>query len=148
MLALVSEEQQKRRRRRAPVTESPSAGEAGPHEGAPSDEGTAAAHQPPADVLVRPPSGPLHRYRVDPAVGLGVFVPGLFVMALGGAATWHWVFNVGEAIMLAGMTLFVGAVILTALQQRDLRKAAAGGARVPPEREHAAAPAEAATAEG
>lgn len=63
-------------------------------------------------------AGLLQRVRLDPATGIGIFVPGLFVMAIGGAATWHWVFNVGEGIMLAGMTYFVVAVAWTALQQR------------------------------
>lgn len=96
-------------------------------------------------VATKAPSGLLHRFHVDPAIGIGIFVPGLFVMAIGGAATWHWIFNVGEAVMLAGMTLFVGAVILTALQQRDLRKAATVPAPAQPRE---AAPSQAATAEG
>lgn len=115
-----------------------------PADVAPADETAVAPAGEPPVVVTRAPSGLLHRFHVDPAIGLGIFVPGLFVMAIGGAATWHWIFNVGEAFMLAGMTLFVGAVILTALQQRDLRKAATAPAPAP--REASPSP-QAATAE-
>ena len=46
----------------------------------------------------------------DPVWSLGVFIVGLLTMGVGGAATWHWVFNVGEAIMLLGATLFLAVV--------------------------------------
>src|SRR5690606_34599701 len=42
----------------------------------------------------------------DPVVGLGLFLVGLVVMATGGAATWHYVFNVGEGILLLGAVVF------------------------------------------
>lgn len=64
----------------------------------------------------------LHKVHLDPATGFGIFVPGLFVMALGGAMTWHWIFNIGSGIMLAGMTYVVAAITLTALQQRFDKK--------------------------
>lgn len=71
-----------------------------------------------------PARGPkiLHKVHLDPATGFGIFVPGLFVMALGGAMTWHWIFNIGSGIMLAGMTYVVAAIMLTALQQRFDKK--------------------------
>ena len=43
-------------------------------------------------------------------------------------ATWHWIFNIGSGVMLAGMTFFVIAVTVTALQQRAARKQAAPAA--------------------
>ncbi len=36
--------------------------------------------------------------------------------------TWHWIFNIGSGIMLAGMTYVVVAIMLTALQQRGDKK--------------------------
>lgn len=138
MLADVSEEQPRRRRRVAKSSEPTTDVTATP-------EGVIAPAADAAPVMAtKPPSGLLHRVHVDPAIGIGIFVPGLFVMAIGGAATWHWIFNIGEAVMLAGMTLFVAAVILTALQQRDLRKAATSPA---PQPKREAAPAHPATAE-
>lgn len=67
-------------------------------------------------------SSVLFRLTLDPATGFGIFVPGLFVMALGGAMTWHWIFNIGSGIMLAGMTYVVVAIMLTALQQWAQRR--------------------------
>jgi len=57
----------------------------------------------------------------DPVWGLGVGIVGLVVMATGGAGTWHWVFNIGELIMVIGAALFLGAVTVTSLRQRPLR---------------------------
>ncbi|MFP6685478.1 MAG: hypothetical protein VB934_12225 [Polyangiaceae bacterium] len=57
----------------------------------------------------------------DPVWGLGVGITGLVVMATGGAGTWHWVFNVGEFIMLVGAAMFLGAATSTSLRQRPLR---------------------------
>lgn len=104
-------------------------------EGAASDEAIDAS----ADVVVQKApattapkrnattdGGLLHRVHLDPATGFGIFVPGLFVMALGGAMTWHWIFNIGSGIMLAGMTWVVAAIMLTALQQWYDKKRAPG----------------------
>ena len=57
----------------------------------------------------------------DPVWGVGVGIIGLLTMATGGALTWHWVFNVGELVMLIGAAMFLGAVTLTSLKQRPLR---------------------------
>ena len=57
----------------------------------------------------------------DPVWGVGVGIVGLVVMATGGAGTWHWVFNIGELIMLIGAAMFLGAVTSTSLRQRPLR---------------------------
>ncbi len=70
----------------------------------------------------------LHKIHLDPATGFGIFVPGLFVMALGGAMTWHWIFNIGSGIMLAGMSYVVAAIMLTAVQQRFDKKDGPGSA--------------------
>lgn len=59
----------------------------------------------------------------DPVWGVGVGIVGLLIMAVGGAATWHWVFNVGEAIMLIGAALFLGAVAVTSLRQEPITRA-------------------------
>jgi hypothetical protein len=142
MLDLVSEEQRKRRRKAAAGTTPEAPAAEAPVDEAPAAEGAAA---PATDaVVVRPArSGLLHRFHLDPAIGLGIFVPGLFVMAVGGAMTWHWIFNIGEGVMLLGMTHFVAAVFLTALQQRSDRKALAApaptAARAKPERSAPAA---------
>ena len=57
----------------------------------------------------------------DPVWGVGVGIIGLLTMATGGALTWHWVFNVGELVMLIGAAMFLGAVTLTSLKERPLR---------------------------
>ncbi len=72
----------------------------------------------------------LHKVHLDPATGFGIFVPGLFVMALGGAMTWHWIFNIGSGIMMAGMSYVVAAIMLTALQQRFEKKREPGSETV------------------
>lgn len=73
----------------------------------------------PAGEPARTDAGP------DPVWGLGVFIVGLFVMALGGAQTWHWVFNIGETLLLIGAIVFLVCMTMTALKQQplDWRKA-------------------------
>lgn len=128
----MSEEQRKRRRKAAAGTtpEGPATETSVDEAPAPTEVEVAA---PATDaVIVRPaPSGLLHRFHLDPAIGLGIFVPGLFVMAVGGAMTWHWVFNIGEGVMMLGMAHFVAAILLTALQQRSDRKALAPAPAAP-----------------
>lgn len=118
----MSEEQAKPRRKRARASEAEVESPADAASEA-TEVTTAVASATPA----RP--GLLHRIQLDPATGLAFFVPGLFVMAVGGAMTWHWIFNLGEGVMLLGMTYFVAAVTLTALQQRSQGKRPSG----PPE---------------
>jgi hypothetical protein len=64
----------------------------------------------------------------DPVWGVGLFFLGLLIMAVGGAATWHWVFNIGEGILLLGAVYFLGTVAITALKQDpvDVREAVRG----------------------
>lgn len=52
----------------------------------------------------------------DPVIGLGLFLAGLLVMAIGGAATWHYVFNVGEGVLLLGAVLFLVSVAISSLR--------------------------------
>ncbi len=53
----------------------------------------------------------------DPGWGVGLFVVGLLVMSVAGAATWHWVFNVGEALLLIGAMVFLAFVAMTSQKQ-------------------------------
>lgn len=50
----------------------------------------------------------------------------MVTMAVGGALTWHWVFIVGEGVMLLGAALFLGAVAISAwrLDGRSLQERA------------------------
>ena len=52
----------------------------------------------------------------DPVIGVGLFVVGLLVMATGGAFTWHYVFNVGEGILLLGAIVFLANTAITSLR--------------------------------
>jgi hypothetical protein len=56
----------------------------------------------------------------DPVWGVSVGIVGLLIMATGGAMTWHYVFNVGEGIMLLGAVMFLYAVARTALIRHPL----------------------------
>jgi hypothetical protein len=56
----------------------------------------------------------------DPVWAVGVFVVGLVVMGVGGAATWHWVFNIGTAVLLLGVLWFLYATIRTSLLQEPV----------------------------
>ena len=58
----------------------------------------------------------------DPVWGLGVFIVGLLTMAFGGATTRHWVFNIGETLLLIGVIVFVGAVAVTSHRQEHVVK--------------------------
>lgn len=49
-------------------------------------------------------------------IGVGLFVVGLVVMATGGAATWHYVFNVGEGLLLLGAVVFLASVAISSLR--------------------------------
>jgi hypothetical protein len=56
----------------------------------------------------------------DPVWGLGVFIVGLVTMAIGGATTRHWVFNIGEGTLLIGVVLFVAAIAITSHRQEHV----------------------------
>jgi hypothetical protein len=55
----------------------------------------------------------------DPVFGLGFVLLGILVMGVGGAATWHFVFNAGTGLALLGAVLFVGSVALSTLRRAD-----------------------------
>lgn len=57
----------------------------------------------------------------DPVWGVGLFVVGLVVMATGGAMTWHYVFNVGEGILLFGAVVFLLFVAISSQKQDPIR---------------------------
>jgi hypothetical protein len=63
----------------------------------------------------------------DPVWGVGAFCVGLLIMAIGGAATMHVVFNVGEGLMLIGAVYFLAALAIASLKREpvDLRGAVA-----------------------
>lgn len=50
-----------------------------------------------------------------------MFVVGLVVMATGGAMTWHYVFNVGEGVLLLGAVVFLLFVALSSHKQDPIR---------------------------
>ena len=58
----------------------------------------------------------------DPAIGIGLVILGVLVMGVGGAATLHYVFNVGTAIAIIGALVFLVAVGLASLKERKLRE--------------------------
>lgn len=53
----------------------------------------------------------------DPVYGVALGVLGLMMMAVGGAATFHYVFNVGEGLMLLGAVVFLGCAVVTHFKQ-------------------------------
>jgi hypothetical protein len=67
----------------------------------------------------------------DPVWGMGVFIVGLTTMAIGGATTRHYVFNVGEGLLLIGVFWFLATVAITSHRQEDfltrLRRAIRSG---------------------
>ena len=62
----------------------------------------------------------VHELGPDPVWGVSVGIVGLLIMATGGAMTWHYVFNVGEGMMLLGAVMFLYAVTRTALIRHPL----------------------------
>lgn len=58
----------------------------------------------------------------DPAIGIGLVILGVLVMGVGGAATLHYVFNIGTAIAIIGALVFLVAVGLASLKERKLRE--------------------------
>lgn len=58
----------------------------------------------------------------DPVWGLGFFILGLIIMAIGGATTRHWWFNVGEGLLLIGVAVFLTFVGITSHRQEHVVK--------------------------
>jgi len=55
----------------------------------------------------------------DPVVGIGLVILGVLVMGIGGAATFHYVFNIGTAIAIVGALVFLVSVVLSSLRDRS-----------------------------
>ena len=55
----------------------------------------------------------------DPVIGAGVALLGIFVMGLAGSRDWHYVFNAGTFVAIAGAAIFVLFVALSAMKQRS-----------------------------
>lgn len=54
----------------------------------------------------------------DPVVGIGLVILGVLVMGIAGAATLHYVFNIGTAIAIIGAVVFLVSVVLSSLKER------------------------------
>ena len=76
----------------------------------------------PTDPTLAAQTGP------DPVVGVGMVIVGILIMGIGGAATAHYLFNLGSVIAVLGAVLFVGFVALSTYRQR-VANAAANGAQ-------------------
>ncbi len=63
------------------------------------------------DDLERDPPGP------DPVLGVGLVILGVFIMGVAGAATAHYIFNLGTLIAIVGAVIFVSFVTLSAYRQ-------------------------------
>ena len=57
-----------------------------------------------------------NKARPDPVVGVGMVIVGVLVMGVGGAATWHYVFNVGTLVAIVGALVFVINVTISTLR--------------------------------
>ena len=55
----------------------------------------------------------------DPVIGAGLVLFGIFVMGLAGSRDWHYVFNAGTFVAIAGAAIFVLFVALSAMKQRS-----------------------------
>ncbi len=63
------------------------------------------------DDLERDPPGP------DPVLGVGLVILGVFIMGVAGAATAHYIFNLGTLIAIVGAVIFVAFVTLSTYRQ-------------------------------
>ena len=61
--------------------------------------------------LERDPPGP------DPVLGVGLVILGVFIMGVAGAATAHYIFNLGTLIAIVGALLFVAFVTFSTFRQ-------------------------------
>ncbi|NUP09522.1 MAG: hypothetical protein HOW73_26050 [Polyangiaceae bacterium] len=57
----------------------------------------------------------------DPVIGIGLVILGVLVMGIAGAATLHYVFNIGTAIAIVGAIVFLVCVAMSSLKERKLR---------------------------
>lgn len=63
------------------------------------------------DDLERDPPGP------DPVVGVGLVILGVLIMGIAGAATAHYLFNIGTLIAIVGAVLFVTFVTFSSYKR-------------------------------
>lgn len=49
-----------------------------------------------------------------------MFIVGLLTMATAGANTWHWIFNIGEAVLLIGVAWFLITLAINAVREEPL----------------------------
>jgi drug/metabolite transporter (DMT)-like permease len=56
----------------------------------------------------------------DPVWGVCIGVGGLIVMAVGGALTRHWWFNIGEAFLLLGAMVFLASLAIGSIRRGEL----------------------------
>ncbi len=68
----------------------------------------------------------------DPVLGVGLVLLGVLIMGIAGAATLHYVFNVGTAIAIVGSVVFLVSVALSSLRTRQEAKKQAEAASAPP----------------
>jgi len=57
----------------------------------------------------------------DPVIGIGLVILGVLVMGVAGAATLHYLFNIGTAIAIVGAIVFIVCVAMSSLKDRKLR---------------------------
>lgn len=63
----------------------------------------------------------VHKDAPDPVIGIGLVILGVLVMGVAGAATLHYVFNIGTAIAIVGAIVFLVCVAMSSLSERKLR---------------------------
>ncbi len=63
------------------------------------------------DDVERDPPGP------DPVLGVGLVILGILIMGIAGAATAHYLFNIGTLIAIIGAVLFVTFVTFSSYKQ-------------------------------
>ncbi len=54
----------------------------------------------------------------DPVFGAGLVAVGILIMGIGGAATAHYLFNLGSGVAMLGAVMFVASVALSTYRQR------------------------------
>lgn len=74
------------------------------------------------------PSPSVRKEPPDPALGITMVIVGIVIMGIGGAATWHYVFNIGSGIAILGAVLFVTFVTWSTYALRGTETLAASAA--------------------
>jgi uncharacterized membrane protein HdeD (DUF308 family) len=68
----------------------------------------------------------------DPVVGIALVIFGVLIMGIGGAATAHYLFNVGTVLAVVGAMLFVAFVTLSTLRDKRMQREAGEERDTPP----------------